>query len=64
MQFKATLVSAIATGTSLAATFNGDNVVAVVTCIVNVAVLLTTAIIDIYRKWRDRDKDLKKDGDK
>ena len=53
-------LSATATAGSAAASAMGDTVMQWVTLGINVAVLVTNCAISIYRKWRDRDKDLKK----
>lgn len=55
-------LSATATAGSAAASAMGDTVMQWVTLGINVAVLVTNCAISIYRKWRDRDKDLKKDA--
>lgn len=55
-------LSATATAGSAAASAAGDTVMQWVTLGINVAVLVTNCVISIYRKWRDRDKDLKKDA--
>ena len=55
-------LSATATAGSVAASATGDTVMAWVTLGINVAILVTNCAISIYRKWRDRDKDLKKDA--
>lgn len=53
-------LSATATAGSVAASAMGDTVTQWVTLGINVAVLVTNCAISIYRKWRDRDKDLQK----
>ena len=53
-------LSATATAGSAAASAMGDTVTQWVTLGINIAVLITNCAISIYRKWRDRDKDLKK----
>lgn len=55
-------LSATATAGSAAASAMGDTVMQWVTLGINVAVLVTNCALSIYRKWRDRDKDLKKDA--
>ena len=55
-------LSATATVGSVAASATGDTVMSWVTLGINVAILVTNCAISIYRKWRDRDKDLKKDA--
>lgn len=58
-------VSATMTASGVAASAAGDTVMQWVTLGINVAVLITNCAISIYRKWRDRDKDLqaKKDDE-
>ena len=53
-------LSATATAGSAAASAMGDTVMQWVTLGINIAVLITNCAISIYRKWRDRYKDLKK----
>lgn len=55
-------LSATATAGSAAASAMGDTVTQWVTLGINIAVLITNCALSIYRKWRDRDKDLKKDA--
>lgn len=55
-------LSATATAGGAAASAMGDTVMQWITLGINVAVLVTNCAISIYRKWRDRDKDLKKDA--
>ena len=51
--------SALASATSVAvAATSGDKILTIVATVVNAAILLANGIITIYRKWRDRDKDL------
>lgn len=57
-------LSATATAGSAAASAAGDTVMQWVTLGINIAVLITNCAITIYRKWRDRDKDLKNEKDK
>lgn len=38
---------------------SGNKVLAWVTIIINALVLVSNALLDIYRKWRDRDSDKK-----
>lgn len=52
-------LSATATAGGAAASAMGDTVTQWVTLGINLAVLVTNCAISIYRKWRDRDKDLK-----
>lgn len=56
-------LSATATAGSAAASAMGDTVMQWVTLGINIAILVTNCAITIYRKWRDRDKDLKKDNE-
>lgn len=56
------ILSATATAGSAAASVMGDLVMSWVTLGINIAILITNCAISIYRKWRDRDKDLKKDA--
>ena len=60
MNGKASLpgISFLTASASIFASFNGENVMAWVMLIINVATLVTNAAISIYRKIRDRDKDL------
>ena len=51
--------SALASATSVAvAATSGDKVLTIVATVVNAGILVANGIITIYRKWRDRDKDL------
>lgn len=54
-----------ATGTAAAVT-TGNDIVVIVTSICNGLILLANCAVTIYRKWRDRDRDLteKKKEDK
>lgn len=52
-------LSATATAGSAAASAAGNTVMQWVTLGINIAVLVTNCALSIYRKWRDRDKDLK-----
>lgn len=54
-----------ATGTAAAVT-TGNDIIVIVTSICNGLILLANCAVTIYRKWRDRDKDLteKKKEDK
>lgn len=56
-------LSATATAGSAAASAMGDTVMQWVTLGINVAVLVTNCALSIYRKWRDRNKDLQKGKD-
>lgn len=57
-------LSATATAGGVAASAVGDTVTQWVTLGINIAILVTNCAITIYRKWRDRDKDLKNEKDK
>lgn len=57
-------LSATATAGGAAASAVGDTVTQWVTLGINIAILVTNCAITIYRKWRDRDKDLKNEKDK
>lgn len=46
-----------ATGTAAAVT-TGNDIIVIVTSICNGLILLANCAVTIYRKWRDRDKDL------
>ena len=51
--------SALASATSVAvAATSGDKILTIVVTVVNAAILVANGVITIYRKWRDRDKDL------
>lgn len=60
MNGKASLpsISFLSAFASIFASFNGENIMAWVMLIINIATLATNAGISIYRKIRDRDKDL------
>lgn len=51
-------LSATATAGSAAASATGNTIMQWVTLGINIAVLVTNCAISIYRKWRDRDKDI------
>ena len=55
-------LSATAAAGGAVASAAGSTVMQWVTLGINIAVLVTNCAISIYRKWRDRDKDLKKDA--
>ena len=55
-------VCAVSGTASAAAT--GDKIFTIVTIITSCAILIANCAIEIYRKWRDRDKDLEKDKQK
>ena len=52
-------ISCLTAFASMFAVLNQDNIMAWVMLVINVATLLTNCGISIYRKIRDRDKDLK-----
>ena len=55
-----TIMSVLATAAATTtAVTSGNTVMAWAMTIANVLILLSNTFIDIYRKWRDRDKDLK-----
>ena len=51
-------LSATATAGGAVASAAGESVMQWVTLGINIAVLVTNCALSIYRKWRDRDKDL------
>lgn len=53
-------LSATAAAGSVAASATGDNVMQWVMLGINIIVLLSNTALSIYRKWRDRDADKKK----
>lgn len=60
MVFSTISAACLVASTVLATTANGigAQVIAYVTVAINAAMLVTNALIEIYRKWRDRDSDL------
>lgn len=56
------LLSLLTGGGSIAAVLNGENILAYVMLFCNAAILLVNCAVEVYRRWRDRDKDLKSDG--
>ena len=52
------IVSGTAATASIVSSFSGENIMAWVFLAINIATLVTNAAISIYRKIRDRDKDL------
>ena len=56
------ILSAMTGGGSILSALNGDNVLSVVMLFCNVAILIVNCAVEVYRRWRDRDKDLKSDG--
>lgn len=61
-KFFGTITSAICTATAATTAATGDNITAFVTLLIGIAITATNAGIEIYRKIRDRDADIK--GDK
>lgn len=53
------ILSAMMGGGSILSALNGDNVLSVVMLLCNAAILVVNCAVEVYRKWRDRDKDLK-----
>ena len=53
------VLSAMMGGGSILSALNGDNVLSVVMLFCNVAILVVNCAVEVYRRWRDRDKDLK-----
>lgn len=43
-----------------AATATDSSIISIVSVGINAAILIANAVVEIYRKWRDRDADLKK----
>ena len=59
MDYGGTMASAILTTASAAtAVESGDPRIVGVTIAINAAILIANAAVEIYRKFRDRDKDL------
>lgn len=46
-----------------AATATDSSIISIVSVGINAAILIANAVVEIYRKWRDRDADLKKKKD-
>lgn len=60
--FTATKVNAISAAVCAAsAAETGNKILTITTTLISAATLITNFILDCYRKYRDRDKDLKKD---
>lgn len=49
-----------AAASTTAAVTTGNDIIVIVTSICNGLILLANCAVTIYRKWRDRDKDLTK----
>lgn len=57
----ASTVSAVCLAASAgAATATDGSIISIVSVGINAAILIANAVVEIYRKWRDRDADLKK----
>lgn len=57
-------ISAVCLATSAgAATATDGGIISIVSVGINASILIANAIVEIYRKWRDRDADLKKKKD-
>ena len=60
--FTATKVSAISAAVCAAsAAETGNKILTITTTLISAATLIVNFVLDCYRKYRDRDKDLKKD---
>lgn len=65
MNYLHTVLSAASGATATAsAAISGDKVLTYVTLFIAVATTLSNFALETYRKWRDRDSDLKKDKNK
>lgn len=65
MDYGGTMASAILTTASTATAFeSGDPRIVGVTIAINAAILIANAAVEIYRKFRDRDKDLQNEKKK
>lgn len=53
-----TFISLLSGGGSFLSALNGDNILAFVMLFCNAAILLVNCAVEVYRRWRDRDKDL------
>lgn len=54
----ATILSSTAAGTaSVVTAAAGDNVMAWIMLFINAAILISNAALEIYKKWRDKDKE-------
>ena len=65
MSYLHTFLSATSGATATAsAAISGDKVLTYVTLFIAVATTISNFALETYRKWRDRDSDLKKDENK
>lgn len=65
MNYLHTVLSATSGATATAsAAISGDKVLTYATLFIAVATTLSNFALETYRKWRDRDSDLKKDENK
>ena len=65
MNYLHTVLSATSGATATAsAAISGDKVLTYATLFIAVATTLSNFALETYRKWRDRDSDLKKDKNK
>ena len=63
--FTATKVNAISAAVCAAsAAETGNKILTITTTLISAATLIVNFFLDCYRKYRDRDKDIKKDDDK
>ena len=63
--FTATKVNAISAAVCAAsAAETGNKILTITTTLISAATLIVNFFLDCYRKYRDRDKDIKKGGDK
>lgn len=63
--FTATKINAISAAICAAsAAETGNKILTITTTLISAATLIVNFFLDCYRKYRDRDKDLKKDDDK
>ena len=53
--------AAMTAASTVTATALGNEIITYVTLGINVLILISNALLDVYRKWRDRDKDLKEE---
>lgn len=62
--FTATKINAIcAVASTASAAETGNKILTIVTTAISAATLIANFVLDCYRKYRDRDKDIKKDKD-
>lgn len=63
-EFTATKINAISAAVCTAsAAETGNKILTIVTACISAGTLLANFILDCYRKYRDRDKDIKKDDE-